>query len=152
MTTSNATQIKYLRSVVAPPGGPTSFCDPGAALPVLANQNLYAIASDGVSAYKASTGALLWHAVIDSSETEQYGGLAVAHGLVLIGHQDGCETEDPNGSVAAYNATTGALAWREGLDEAVSSLVISALPLMGIPWLGSRISGRRAITLSSDLT
>ncbi|HEY2793640.1 MAG TPA: PQQ-binding-like beta-propeller repeat protein, partial [Micromonosporaceae bacterium] len=120
-----ATQIKYLRSVVAPPGNPEGLCDAGAALPILANQNLYAIATDGVSAFKASTGALLWHATIDSSETEQYGGLAVAGGLVLVAHQDGCETEDPVGAVTAFNATTGAPVWNGGLDESVTSMVVS---------------------------
>jgi outer membrane protein assembly factor BamB len=125
LTVTNATQIKYLRSVVAPPGNPDSLCDAGAALPVLANQNLYAISTDGVSAYKASTGALLWHAVVDSSGTERYNGLALANGLVLVGHDDGCETEDPVGGVSAYNATTGALVWQHGLDEAVEAMVVS---------------------------
>src|SRR5262245_59514757 len=126
LTVSNAAQIKYLRSVVAPPGTPAALCDPGATLPVLANQSLYAISTDGVSAYKASTGALLWHTVIDSFQTERYAGLALASGMVVVGHDDGCETEDPAGAVAAYNASTGALVWTQnGLDQAVDAMAVS---------------------------
>lgn len=122
---SDAGKIKFLRDVTAPPGTPGGICVAGAEQPVLVGDYLYDISTDGVSAYDARTGALRWHSVIDTSGVEVYSGLAVQDGIVVVGHDDSCETNDPNGVVSAFDATTGQPVWSYDVEGPINSTVVS---------------------------
>lgn len=111
---------------------PTDNCDTGIPRsPVLADGTVYDISSGWISAYDASTGAVLWQHDLDA-ESDDYSNdialtsLTVANGLVIAGG-DWCDSvSDPNSRLFAYDATTGDQVWQSsGSFGALDSFVVS---------------------------
>ena len=132
LTAATAGKIRYLRSVTAPPVPPGTGCfsdSPGQDMvaPLLTGGDLYAVTTGRITKYDAATGALIWRRNPDSSFSHVYPSLAVAGGLVIVGELDCGSQSSPEGTIRAFNATTGAPVWSKPMPRlgALQRLVVS---------------------------
>lgn len=129
LTRATVGKIQYLRSVTAPPIPSTGcFTGPAVIAPVLTGGSLYAITSGVLTKYNPATGGIIWLRNPDPSFSTVYTSLAVADGLVVVGEIDCGSVSDPNGTIQAFNAATGALVWSQPITPdggALSQLVVS---------------------------
>jgi outer membrane protein assembly factor BamB len=115
LTPTAVNQVTYLRSVVSPP--PQENCPQGIAAPVLVGGDLYVLTGGQLSKYNAATGQLIWNVTPDPTFTEYYESLTVSANLVIVGSSYCESVSSPSGSVYAFNASTGALAWSSPVPE-----------------------------------
>ena len=118
------TEIKYLRSVVAPPESLKPNACPwqtAVAAPVLAGGYLYAITAGKISKYNAATGSLIWRSTPDPAF--DYESLAVSNNLVIAGGTFCFSASDQTGKVYAFNASTGTLVWSAHDDAPVAEAI-----------------------------
>ncbi len=126
LTPSTVTHAALLRSVTAKTVSPDAYC--GATTitePVLTGGKMFAVVSNEIAAYNAATGARLWHVNPDPGFITLFKALAVTNGLVLVGELDCVSQSDPNGAIAAFNATTGAPVWRTQFVGPLDEMVVS---------------------------
>ena len=77
---------------------------------------LYAVTSDHLKAFTLKTGATVWDTVVDPGSdgpgsSTDYTSISVVGGHVVIGISDCISQSDPDGSVLAFDANTGAKQW-----------------------------------------
>lgn len=129
LSPANVANVMLLRSLAsAPATGFSAACDTGpAASPVLVGGNVYDTGNQQLSKYSAHTGHLTWRVTLANSpdDPEVFPDLAVSGGLVLVAEDDCISQSDPDGVVAAYNATSGAHVWTVDPLEPVTSMVVS---------------------------
>jgi outer membrane protein assembly factor BamB len=117
LTSATVGKVRYLRGVAAPlilPGQNGCAGGFGVFAPVLTGGSMYAITEGRLTKYNPATGAILWQRTPDPTFRSLYKWLAVSYGLVIIGGF-GCYSEtNSQGSVQAFNASTGALVWSSG--------------------------------------
>jgi outer membrane protein assembly factor BamB len=65
---------------------------------------------------------MIWQHNPDPSFSTSYTSLAVAGGLVVVGEVDCGSVSDPNGTIQAFSAATGALVWSQPISPAGGSL------------------------------
>jgi PQQ-like domain len=113
LTPATLSKVGYLRSVAAAPDPVMFGCDPeqGYVAPSLAGGDLYAVADNRVLAYQASNGQTLWQHVLDPTGSSTFFSLALSGNLVIVGSEFCGSASDPNGTIQAYSAATGAPAW-----------------------------------------
>ena len=128
LTVSTFSKIRHLRSVVPPRIGQVScFSGPKVIAPVLTGGSLYAILNGLLVKADPATGRVVWRSNPSPGFNDDYSSLAVAGGLAIVGGE-GCGSADgPQGSIEAFNATTGKLAWSQPmpLGGALQELVVS---------------------------
>jgi hypothetical protein len=108
LTASAVKNVKYLRSVVAPPTLPRNICGTQTVVaPLPYGGSLYAITDGTLSKYNPATGELIWRRI--PSQVNTYNTLAISGNLVIMGGSNCESASEPAGVVYAYNATTGAL-------------------------------------------
>ena len=132
LTAATVGKMRYLRSVTAPPVPPGAGCfsdSPGQDMvaPLLTGGDLYAVTTGRITKYDAATGALIWRRNPDPSFSHVYQSLAVAGGLVIVGELDCGSASSPEGTIRAFNATTGAPVWTKPMPRlgALQQLVVS---------------------------
>ena len=131
LTRATAGKIRHMREVTAPPNpvaGCLGFSSPGVVAPVLVGGSLYAITSGYLTRYNAATGGIIWRRNPDPSFSTVYTSLAVAGGLVVVGEVDCVSVSDPNGTIQAFSAATGARVWSQPISPdggALAQLVVS---------------------------
>jgi outer membrane protein assembly factor BamB len=108
---STVKNVTYLRSIASPVIPPRANCPGDIVAPLLVGGDLFAVTNDKLSAYDAATGTLIWRRTPDPTFSETYESLSVSHGLVVVGASDCTSASEPPGTLWAYNASTGALAW-----------------------------------------
>jgi outer membrane protein assembly factor BamB len=108
---STVKNVTYRRSITSPVIPPGANCTGDIVAPVLVGGDLFAVTNGRLSAYDAATGNLIWRRTPDPTFSEEYESLSVSHGLVVVGASDCTSASEPPGTLWAYNASTGALAW-----------------------------------------
>jgi outer membrane protein assembly factor BamB len=130
LTTANVSKIKLLRSLVSPSATALSqYCDTGpASSPVLSGGSVYDVGNQQISKYNAKNGHRIWHVNLTGSgdDPELLEDVAVTGGLVLVAEDDCTSRSDPDGTVEAYNATTGTHKWTINPGAPVQSMVVAA--------------------------
>lgn len=118
LSRSSVVKVQYLRGVAAPVDPPQALCPGPIVAPVLVGGSLYAITNGQLSKYSAATGSLIWRSVPDPAFSLNYESLAISGNTVIVGASDCTSASEPPGTVYAFNATTGALAWKTSLPGA----------------------------------
>jgi outer membrane protein assembly factor BamB len=116
LTTTTVKKVVYRRSLAQPPDafGNCSSSSP-VAPPALSGGKLYTAGDGYVSAFTASTGAILWQTLDALTDAAAYHSIAVGDGFVYVS-SSGCQEPDDEGNrVTAFNATTGKRAWQTGV-------------------------------------
>ena len=115
LTTATVGNARYLRSVASPPPPLGGFCnnvpDQGVVAPSLAGGALYAMTDGRLTKYDAATGAIVWRHNPDPTFSQTYQSLAVAGGLVVVGGLNCGSVSQPQGTIWAFNASTGERVW-----------------------------------------
>jgi outer membrane protein assembly factor BamB len=130
LTRATVAQVGYLRGMAAPigPSGGGQCDELPFGSPVLTGGAVYAMAGEWLTKYDEATGHVIWTVNPDPASNTGYGSLAVAGGLVVVGELS-CDSEsDPNGSMQAFSAATGALAWTRPISPdggALLQMVVS---------------------------
>jgi outer membrane protein assembly factor BamB len=124
LTPTAVKKVGYLRSIVAPVIKPSADCPGPIVAPLLTGNYLYAITNDYLSKYDPATGKLLWRVKPALYFIYDYQTLAYSDNLIIVGSYN-CESEsDPGGFAEAFNASTGALAWRGASGTAAGPAVV----------------------------
>jgi len=131
LTAATLGNAGYLRSVASPPPPLNGFCnnvpDQGVVAPSLTGGALYAMTDGRLSKYDAATGAIIWRHNPDPTFSQNYQSLAVAGGLVVVGGLNCGSVSQPQGTIWAFNASTGARVWTKlvPLQGNLQALVVS---------------------------
>jgi outer membrane protein assembly factor BamB len=131
LTAATVNKARYLRSVASPPPPTSGFCnnvpDQGVVAPSLTGGALYAMTDGRLTKYDAATGAIIWRHNPDPTFSQTYQSLAVAGGLVVVGALNCESVSEPQGTIWAFNASTGAAVWTKRVPRqgSLQSLVVS---------------------------
>lgn len=131
LTAATVGNARYLRSVASPPPPISGFCnnvpDQGFVAPALTGGALYAMTDGRLTKYDAATGAIVWRHNPDPTFSQTYQSLAVAGGLVVVGGLNCGSVSQPQGTIWAFNAGTGAPVWTKLVPSQgnLQSLVVS---------------------------
>jgi outer membrane protein assembly factor BamB len=131
LTAATVANAGYLRSVASPPPPLSGFCnnvpDQGVVAPSLVGGALYAMTDGRLTKYDAATGAIVWRHNPDPTFSQTYQSLAVAGGLVVVGGLNCGSVSQPQGTIWAFNASTGARVWTKFVPSLgnLQSLVVS---------------------------
>jgi outer membrane protein assembly factor BamB len=156
---ANVAQAIHLRAITIGLKPSSQACSQEVDSVVLPGGRLYAAGGGFVAQYDAAAGHLLWRRSTSVSSLDFLDAIAVGDGLVVFGGDECGSASDPRGSIQAFNATTGKVAWtrpvtpiKGELDTlAVSNgLVVSAGESPGSgPQLSVRRIGTGALVWSS---
>jgi outer membrane protein assembly factor BamB len=122
VNTSTIKKLKLRWKVEAIPG--TEGCS-GQLTPVVADGRMFMRQGDGVGAYDAKTGRLLWRNTTVMSE-EAVGTLTVVGGLVVTTGHSCYSNSDPSGHIAALDVKTGKRRWGTSQGDAIEHVVADA--------------------------
>ena len=131
LTAATVGNARYLRSVASPPPPINGFCndvpDQGVVAPSLTGGALYAMTDGHLTKYDAATGAIVWRHNPDPTFSQTYQSLAVAGGLVVVGALNCGSVSEPQGTIWAFNASTGARVWTKRVPRQgnLQALVVS---------------------------
>ena len=140
ITAANARTVSWLRGFTAPAFAPDSpGCGEGWTAPVVVGKKAYAVASGRLTALDLVTGAQLWQRTIDPTDLSVSTVYAVTGGRVFVGQLSCQSMSDPQGSVNAYDAATGATLWSQPVDG-----------LVGVAVSGNRVLGAGSSAGSGD--
>lgn len=131
LTATTIGNARYLRSLTSPPPPIDGFCnnvpDQGVVAPSLAGGDVYAMTDGVLTKYNAATGATIWQANPDPAFGQTYVAVAVSGGLVVVGGFGCGSVSEPRGTMWAFHASTGKLAWSKPMprDGNLVTLVVS---------------------------
>ena len=159
LTRANVAQAVHLRAITIGLKPPSQACSQQVDSLALPGGSVYVAGGGFVAKYGAATGHLLWRRSTSVSSQDRLDSVAVGDVLVVVGGSDCGSASDPRGTMQAFNAMTGELAWTRpvtasagALDTLVvsSGLVISAgFSEGGGPQLSVRRIGTGALVWKS---
>ena len=113
ITAANAATVSDLRAFGAPiyPVDQEMNCGEGWTMPVLAGKRAYAVKTGRLAALDLTTGNQVWQRDIDPDGLSESFVQAVVGGRVFVAQLSCLSASDPNGTVRAFDAATGAPLW-----------------------------------------
>src|SRR5215472_13230075 len=109
LTRANVAQAVHLRAITIEPL--SQACSQQVDSLALPGGRVYVAGGGFVAKYDAATGHLLWRRSTIVASQDILDSIAVGDGLVVAGGSQCGSASDPFGSIQAFNATTGKLAW-----------------------------------------
>jgi outer membrane protein assembly factor BamB len=128
LTRATVAKIVHLRAITIRLKPPAQACSRQVDSLALPGGSVYAAGGGFVAKY-AATGRLLWRRSTSASSQDRLDSTAVGDGLVVFGGSDCGSASDPRGTIQAFNATTGKLAWTRpvtALHGALDTLLVSS--------------------------
>jgi outer membrane protein assembly factor BamB len=151
ITAANATTVTDLRAFGAPiyPVDQEGACAEGWTTPVLAGKRAYAIKTGRLAALDLTTGNQLWQRDVDPGGLSRSFVQAVVGGRVFVAQLDCLSASDPNGTVRAFDAATGAPLWTFEQNGGVGGTGgINGLAVDGNLVLATGVSEGRGATIN----
>jgi outer membrane protein assembly factor BamB len=113
ITAANAPTVTDLRAFGAPtyPVDQEGACAEGWTTPVLVAKRAYAVKTGRLAAVDLTTGNQLWQRDVDPDGLSRSFVQAVVGGRVFVAQLSCLSASDPNGTVRAFDAATGAPLW-----------------------------------------
>jgi len=129
LTRAKVAQAVHLRAITIGLKPPSQACSQEVDSLALPGGDVYVAGGGFVARYGAATGDLLWRRSTSVSSQDLLDSVAVGDGLVVFGGSDCGSASDPRGTIQAFNATTGKLAWTRPVTAfhgALDTLVVSS--------------------------
>ena len=113
ISATNAATVTDLRAVGAPayPVDQEGQCAEGWSVPVIAGKRAYAMKTGRLAVVDLTTGNQVWQRDVDPDGLSQSIVRAVVGGRVFVSQLSCLSASDPNGTVRAFDAATGAPLW-----------------------------------------
>jgi outer membrane protein assembly factor BamB len=128
LTRANVAQAVHLRAITIALKPPSQSCSQQVDSVALPGSRMYVAGGGFVAKYAVATGHLLWRRSTGVTSSDLLDSVAFGGGMVVVGGSDCGSSSDPRGSIQAFNARTGALAWTRPVTPdagALSNMVVS---------------------------